>query len=123
MDRLRQVQRAGLVADLGRPDEWLDGLYDSRGHWNVKPREWLGDPAKVLEGREFWEALQHCLSHLPARLREVFSTRLLDEVPAAEVCQVLGISATNLWTLVHRARVRLCRCLDQTGFGPPAAEG
>ena len=58
----------------------------------------------------------------PDRLREVFSSRLLDEVPAAEICKVLGISATNQWALMHRARVRLWRCLDQTGFGPSAAE-
>ncbi len=119
---MRQSQRASLIADLDQPDECLNGLYDRAGHWKAAPREWVGDPAKALERREFWEAFQHCLIHLPDRLREVFSSRLLDEVPAAEVCQVLDISATNLWALVHRARVRLWRCLDQTGFGPSAAE-
>jgi RNA polymerase sigma-70 factor (ECF subfamily) len=123
VDRLRQTQRTLLVADLGRPDECLDELYDRVGHWKAGPREWQGDPAGALERQEFWEAFQHCFGGLPDRLREVFSLRLLDAVPAPEVCQGLGISATNLWTLLHRARVRLWRCLDRTGFGPPAAEG
>jgi RNA polymerase sigma-70 factor (TIGR02943 family) len=122
VDRIRQSQRGRLLVDLGQPDECLSGLYDRAGHWKAGPRKWVGDPAKTLERQEFWEAFQHCLAHLPDRLREVFSSRLLDEVPAAEVCQALGISATNLWALVHRARVRLWRCLDKTGFGPPAAE-
>jgi RNA polymerase sigma-70 factor (TIGR02943 family) len=122
VDRLRQSQRARLLADLGQSDESLDELYDRTGHWREGPRKWIGDPAKVLESQEFQEAFQRCLAGLPERLREVFSTRLLDEVPAAEVCQVLGISATNLWALVHRARVRLWRCLDRTGFGPSATE-
>jgi RNA polymerase sigma-70 factor (ECF subfamily) len=121
-DRLRQMQRTRLVVDLGRRDEWLDELYDRSGHWKAGPREWPDDPARALERQEFWEAFQHCCARLPDRLREVFSLRLLDAVPAPDVCQVLGISATNLWTLLHRARVRLWRCLDRTGFGPPAKE-
>jgi RNA polymerase sigma-70 factor (ECF subfamily) len=123
VDRLRQTQRTRVVADLGRRDECVDELYDGTGHWKAGPREWEGDPGRALERQEFWEAFQHCFAGLPDRLREVFSLRLLDAVPAPEVCQVLGISATNLWTLLHRARVRLWRCLDRTGFGPPAAEG
>jgi RNA polymerase sigma-70 factor (TIGR02943 family) len=123
VDRLRQTQRARLVADLGRPDDFVDGLYDRAGHWKAGPREWEGDPARALERREFWEAFRHCHAHLPDRMREVFSLRHLDGVPGPEVCRVLGISATNLWALLHRARVRLWRCLDRTGFGPPAAEG
>jgi RNA polymerase sigma-70 factor (TIGR02943 family) len=122
-DRLRQTQRTRLLADLGRRDEWVDELYDRAGHWKAGPREWKGDPARALERQEFWEAFQHCHAKLPDRMREVFSLRLLDAVPAAEICQVLGISATNLWTLLHRARVRLWRCLDRTGFGLPTGEG
>jgi RNA polymerase sigma-70 factor (TIGR02943 family) len=121
-DRLRQTPRTCLVADLDRVDECLDGLYDRAGHWKAGPREWGADPARALERREFSEAFRHCLGRLPDRLREVFSLRLLDEVPASEVCQVLGISATNLWALVHRARVRLWRCLDRTGFSSSVAE-
>jgi RNA polymerase sigma-70 factor (TIGR02943 family) len=123
VDRLRQTQRMRIVADLGRPDECLDDLYDRAGHWRVDTREWDCDPARTLQRREFWEAFRHCHGHLPDRLREVFSLRILDDVPAAEICQALGISATNLWALVHRARVRLWRCLDRTGFGPPPVEG
>jgi RNA polymerase sigma-70 factor (TIGR02943 family) len=122
MDWLRRTQRTELVQDLGRPDECLEGLYDRLGHWKAGPRAWEADPARVLERRAFWEAFERCFAHLPERMREVFSLRLLDETPAVEVCQVLGISATNLWALTHRARVRLWRCLNKTGFGPSAPE-
>ena len=71
----------------------------------------------MLQRREFWEAFQRCLAALPDRLREVLSLRLLDDVPAPEVCETFGISATNLWTLLHRARLRLWHCLDGKGLG------
>jgi RNA polymerase sigma-70 factor (ECF subfamily) len=116
-----QAQRARLIADLGQQDECLAGLYDRAGHWKAGLQEWVGGPAKALERREFWEAFQHCRAH-PRPPARSFSSRLLDDVLAAEICKVLGISATNQWALMPRARVRLWRCLDQTGFGPSAAE-
>ena len=77
----------------------------------------------MLQRREFWEAFQRCLAALPDRLREVLSLRLLDDVPAPEVCETFGISATNLWTLLHRARLRLWHCLDGKGLGPHPVRG
>jgi RNA polymerase sigma-70 factor (ECF subfamily) len=121
MDRMRQLHPAVLLGELAQPDAFLEKFYDRSGHWQVGLREWRGDPVRTLERREFWESFERCLAHLPVRLRVVFTSRLLDDVTPAEICQELGISATNLWALVHRARVRLWRCLDRTGFGPSAA--
>jgi RNA polymerase sigma-70 factor (TIGR02943 family) len=123
LDWLRRKQRARLMADLDQPDPCLEDLFDQSGHWKSGPRLWRGDPARILERQEFWDAFRHCHARLPDRLREVFSLRAMDDVPAADVCQVLGITATNLWTLLHRARTRLWRCLDQSGFNPSDAEG
>jgi RNA polymerase sigma-70 factor (ECF subfamily) len=117
IDRFRSGRRTQSAADLDAADDWLDGLYDHTGHWKAAPGRWGADPAELLQRREFWEAFQRCLAGLPDRLREVLSLRLLDDVPAPEVCQTFGISATNLWTLLHRARLRLWHCLDGKGLG------
>jgi RNA polymerase sigma-70 factor (ECF subfamily) len=76
------------------------------------------DPVELLQRQEFWQAFERCCAALPQRLWAVLSLRLLEDVPSAEICQALGISATNLWTLLHRARVRLWHCLDRQGFAP-----
>jgi RNA polymerase sigma-70 factor (ECF subfamily) len=123
VDRLRRGGRTQVASDLGRSDDWLDGLYDRTGHWKAAPGRWGADPVELLQRREFWDAFERCRAGLPDRLREVLSLRLLDDVPAAEVCQALGISATNLWTLLHRARVRLWHCLDRKGLGPRLGGG
>ena len=65
VDRMCQAQRARLIADLGQQDECLAGLYDRAGHWKAGLQEWVGDPAKALGRREFWEAFQHCLARPP----------------------------------------------------------
>jgi RNA polymerase sigma-70 factor (ECF subfamily) len=118
IDQLRRQRRAPFAADAAGTDSWLEGLYDRSGHWRSPPGAWGTDPAALLESREFWDAFEACRRALPERLREVLSLRLLDEAPAAEICKALDITATNLWTLLHRARVRLWQCLDRRGLAP-----
>ena len=107
VDRLRRESKVAATSELGLTDQWLDALYDQTGHWADPPGRWGVDPAQIVEQREFWEAFERCRAGLPDRLREVFSLRLLDNVPAEEVCGALDISAANLWTLLHR---RDCVC-------------
>jgi RNA polymerase sigma-70 factor (ECF subfamily) len=118
VDRLRRGGRVQAASDLGDDSDWVDSLYDRGGHWKTPPGRWGTDPVAVLQHREFWSAFERCLMNLPDRLRSVLSQRLLDQVPAPKVCEDLGISANNLWTLLHRARLRLWHCLDRDGLGP-----
>jgi RNA polymerase sigma-70 factor (ECF subfamily) len=123
IDRLRREKVRRELPSTGPenpqgPDGWLDGLYDHTGHWKSPPGAWGADPAALLERREFWEAFEVCRDRLPDRLREVLSLRVLDDVPPAEICQALDITASNLWTLLHRARLRLWECLDRKGLTP-----
>jgi RNA polymerase sigma-70 factor (TIGR02943 family) len=118
IDRLRRQGRAPFVDDAAGTEALLEGLYDRSGHWRSPPGAWGSDPAALLESREFWDAFEECRRALPDRFRDVLSLRLIDDVPAAEICQALDISASNLWTLLHRARVRLWQCLDRKGLAP-----
>lgn len=120
VDRIRRSRRAGAASDLEAVDDWVESLYDRTGHWRAPPGRWGEDPADLLARREFWDAFERCLAALPERFREVLSQRLLDDVPAADVCRTFGITPTNLWTLLHRARLRLWQCLDGNGRGPLA---
>jgi len=66
---------------------------------------------------EFWKVLERCLSELPARTASAFTLREVEEFRSEEICKVLGISATNLWVMLHRARAHLRRCLEMNWFG------
>lgn len=60
-----------------------------------------------LEGEELRRAVVRVVDGLASPYREVVALRLIDGVPAQEVCDILGITPTNLWTLVHRAKQKL----------------
>ena len=107
VDRLRTAARRAPETSLDDLDAW----FDAGGHWRKSPRDW-GDPAAAAERSEFWTVVHGCLAKLPPRMAEVFTLRTLDDCETTEVCRELAISPHNLWVLLHRARLRLVRCLD-----------
>jgi RNA polymerase sigma-70 factor (ECF subfamily) len=105
--RLRALARQGIRADVEDLDAWFDGS----GHWRKPTVRWT-DPAALAERQDFWRVVRGCLAKLPHGMAEAFSRRTLDQCAPAEVCQELAISSANLWVLLHRARLRLVRCLQ-----------
>lgn len=56
---------------------------------------------------ELRQALQKAIEHLPDLMREAFCFRVIDGLSTDDICKILEISPTNLWTLIHRAKRRL----------------
>jgi RNA polymerase sigma-70 factor (ECF subfamily) len=98
--------------------EWVDHWKEGQG-----PTEWGTDPGTVLEQKEFWEILDRGLSTLPARLAQVFMLREMEGLSTEEICKTLNISTSNLWVMLHRARMHLRRYLEINYFGQPNEKG
>ncbi len=121
IDQLRRHHReaALLVSD---DDEDLDeSLFDRSGHWRERPQDW-GDPVAQCGQRQFIAVLEACCELLPPTQARVFMMREWLELETAEICKELQITPTNLWVLLHRARLRLRECLQQRWFSSGAAQ-
>lgn len=106
------------------PDKAADGLFTRAGGWRRRPDEWAPDnPGRETTRAEFRAALAGCLDRLPARLRQAFVLRHVDEEGTDVVRRAVGATAANLAVMLHRARVRLWRCLTVRWFGEDPAEG
>lgn len=120
IDYFRKISRESLMEDASQFEEETEGAFDENGHWKrgeTGPCEWNADPELLLERKQFWIALDGCLSKLPPRMARVFSLREIDGVASEQVCEVLNLSASNLWVLMHRARMQLRQCLEIHFFG------
>lgn len=120
IDQLRRHAREAtrLVDDDG--EDLDDLLFDERGAWREMPPDW-GDPAAALGQRQFLEVMELCIERLPPVQGRVFLMREWLELGSDDICKELAISATNLWVLLHRARLRLRECLQRRWFsGRPA---
>jgi RNA polymerase sigma-70 factor (ECF subfamily) len=116
---LVDIDEERLAAD---DDASLDDFFDESGHWRVAPQAW-GNPEAALEQRRFWEAFERCLAGLSGTAGRVFFRRevLGDETDA--ICREEGITASNCWVILHRARIALRACLENNWFGAKAADG
>lgn len=112
----RQARRrdVDLANDVG--EEWEEQVFDRRGRWREDPRFLSRLPSAEAERREFWQALMQCMEGLSELQRSVFTLRELEQLPGDRICKELAITPSNLWVLMHRARLALARCLS-TRFG------
>lgn len=78
---------------------------------------WDLDPSRIVEDREFWTVFHQCVQSLPPILAEAYVLRDIEKTPAKEVCEVLGISPTNLSMRVKRARLAMRDLLQKNWFG------
>jgi RNA polymerase sigma-70 factor (ECF subfamily) len=107
----------------GVPDEsWLDEIFDGGGHWRQAPRSW-GDPEATFEQRRFWEAFERCLEGLPGAGSRVFFKREVMGEDTDTICKAEGITPSNCWVILHRARLGLRACLEKSWFGKEGAGG
>jgi RNA polymerase sigma-70 factor (ECF subfamily) len=118
MDVIRRKSREQPLAPGADGDEAaaLDTLFKSDGHWQQMPATW-GDPEQALENRKFWEIFELCSRLMPERSARVFMLREVMELTTEEICQELAITPTNLWVILHRARLALRECLEIKWFG------
>lgn len=116
IDQLRRRAREVSATTDDDDEADLDTLlFKEDGHWRDAPKEW-GDPEHALRERQFFVVLEACVEHLPASQGRVFMMREWLELEADEICKQMAISSTNLWVLLHRARLRLRECLQQSWF-------
>jgi RNA polymerase sigma-70 factor (ECF subfamily) len=123
VDQLRRHHREATLLGSEDGEDLDESLFDRTGHWSDKPQDW-GSPETACGQRQFFEVLEACCDLLPATQGRVFMMREWLELDTDEICKELQISATNLWVLLHRARLRLRECLQARWFagrpGQPA---
>jgi len=118
IDALRHHGREVCVGGDSE-DEQADPLehlaFQADGHFAAQPADW-GDPEQDLSSRQFFAVLEACASKLPAVQGRLFLMREWLELSSEEICKELGLTATNFYVLLHRARLRLRECLELNWF-------
>jgi len=82
------------------------------GHWASPLDSWSASAEDAVVGREMMGVLHRELDRLPESQRVVVALRDVQGWPAAEVCEVLGLSEANQRVLLHRGRSRLRGALE-----------
>jgi RNA polymerase sigma-70 factor (ECF subfamily) len=120
-DHFRRLARTQHREDGGDDEpcgcERCRVLFTKGGKWAAIPANWPELGEETHESAATLDALRQCMEALPPGQREVIWMRDLLDIPAEEVRKSLGLTATNLWTRLHRARAALRTCMERV-FGP-----
>jgi RNA polymerase sigma-70 factor, ECF subfamily len=94
------------------PDDVLEGRFGASGAWEQPPEPWADAVDARLVADELAQRVKECLPQLPEAQRQVLTLRDIEGIDAAQVCELLGVSAGNQRVLLHRARARVRSILD-----------
>lgn len=114
----RTRQRSPLDQSLQNEDESdiETQIFQADGRWREPTSTW-GDPLKHVESQTFLQSLKGCLETLPTAQSEMFMLREIEEMSLEDAAQIAGVSAANVYVLLHRARLALRQCLRHVGYG------
>ena len=121
-DHFRQSSRETTFTDLEFFDqEEGEGFVPKglgQGGWihEQGPQEWA-KAGESLDNELFWKTYRDCASRLPDKVAAVFNLREVDGVDSREIFTLLNVSESNLWVMLHRARMALRQCLEANWFG------
>jgi len=95
----------------------VDEMFDERAHWvsGKQPEQWVQPESSYLH-EQFWQVFDVCVFHLPTGTARVFTMRELLGIETEEICDSLGLSQQNVWTMLHRARLKIRGCLERAWY-------
>jgi len=95
----------------------FSNFFDEHGSWKMdkRPHSWEEED-HLLDNIEFQSVLKRCLDALPEKWNISVKLKYLMSKKSEEICQELNITPTNLWQIIHRAKLQLRECIEQNWF-------
>ncbi len=112
----RTINFSSLLKDEESEEDLLE-LFNQKGNWqpDERPVTW-NHPEESLRQKQFWQVFEVCLDNLPNTQARMFMMREFMGFDAHEICQIVGVTTTNLHVTLYRARLRLRECLENRWF-------
>jgi RNA polymerase sigma-70 factor (TIGR02943 family) len=115
--RKKSTQNELNIFDKNTKDDFMNHFFEKEtrdGHWTEggAPDGWGKDFETTVEKEEFNSVLSGCLGKLPEKASAVFTLKNMEDLSSEEICKELGISPSNYWVLMHRAKLQLRECIE-----------
>ena len=92
----------------------ISAYFEEDGSWQQKkrPKKWDENETHLLDDSDFQAILKMCLDALPEKWNLSVKLKYLMSKKGEEICQELGISTTNYWQMIRRAKLQLRECIE-----------
>jgi RNA polymerase sigma-70 factor (ECF subfamily) len=95
------------------PDRFLPAGHQWAGHWSSFPQDWADLPEDRILSAETRAVVDRAIAALPPTQREVITLRDVEGWTSEDVRNALDLSETNQRVLLHRARSKVRRALEE----------
>jgi len=114
IDHYRKKVRQPLIAG----SQSFSDVFNEDDGWRPEkqPKEWLAEEGHLLDNEVFQVVLKKCLDALPEKWNLSVKMKYLTSKSGEEICQELGITPSNFWQMVHRAKLKLRDCIETNWF-------
>lgn len=66
-----------------------------------------------LVNNELGAAIYDCLDKINPKHAKIFKMKTIDNFDTEVICNEFGITPSNLWVIIHRARTALAECMEE----------
>ncbi len=80
------------------------------------PVDWESNDQYLLNNPDFLKILGYCMDSLPTKWRAALELKYFTVKKGVDISQELGITASNYWQVIHRAKLQLRNCLETNWF-------
>lgn len=109
VNKIREARRFSVrTVPEEDTEKLLNQGFSPEGWWKRPP----ADPSQLLGRKQNGAAILDCLGELSPNQKEAFILKEVDGEESASICNILGVSVTNLGVLLFRAKEKLRQCLE-----------
>lgn len=106
------VSESALMGDNVESD-----FFDDKGMWNNNHNFYGDEESHLLDNPAFLDTFNLCIDNLPPNWRTVVVSKYLKRKKGGDIRKEMGITASNMWQMAHRAKLQLKQCLDTNWKG------
>lgn len=117
-DILKGASEYITQTESGFDENFFEANSHSQAYWKQEamPMYWKSDADSGMNQAEFNRILEFCIQKLPSKLLPIFVSKYIDEEDSEKICKDYGISPSNFWVIIHRAKLLMRACLEKNWF-------
>ena len=94
-------------------EQQTNSLFDNNGNWKNRTLNELWETESLLDDVNFLSVLKKCTDALPKRWGMVITSKYTLDKNSSEICKDLGLTSSNYWQIIHRAKLQLKICVEK----------
>lgn len=117
-NKIIDVYRKKVNQPLNTDDHVFSRFFNEREGWKDRrtPDDWHEEDNHLLDNIDFRKILKNCMDDLPDKWYACIQLKFLENKKGEDICQEIGITPSNFWQIIHRAKLQLRDCIEINWF-------